>query len=65
MHLLSFLTNSRQTVALSELFAVLARLAKAVSAFDVKRIGVLFVALGQLFGASFADRPITPYKDPL
>ena len=65
MRLLSLLAVSRQAAALSEFFAVFAKLAAAISSFNVKRIGVLMVALGQLLGASFADRPITPYKDSI
>ena len=32
---------------------------------NIKRISTLFLAMGQLFAAAFADRPITPYKDPI
>ena len=65
LHLLSIISDNRQIVAFKDFIAVFGRIAKALASMDFKRIGALFIALGQLFSASFADRPITPYKDPI
>ena len=65
MKLLSIIASSRQAAALAEFFGIFKLIGKALAAFNFQRIAALFVAMGQLFGASFADRPITPYKDAI
>ena len=65
MNLLALFSTSRQLAALSELFTILPQISKALIALNFNRVAALFIAFGQLFGASFADRPITPYKDSI
>ena len=61
---LSFLAT-RQIVAFYGIFDIPSMMFRALCDFDFKRIGALFVALFQLFGAFILDTPITPYKDKI
>ena len=63
-NLLSLLAK-RQVTAFREIFTVLGAICKAFGNMDLKKIGALFTALGQLFGAAFIDTPVTPYKDTI
>ena len=63
--LLSSLFAARQIVAFNAIFDIPAMMLKALSDFDFKRIGALFVAAFQLFSTFILDTPITPYKDSI
>ena len=59
------LIQKRQFASLAGIGTVIAGILKALSGGDLKRIAALFTVLGQLFGAVFADAPVTPYKDSI
>ena len=61
----SFIDSSRRAAAFAGIAFVLARIAKALFAFDLKKVTALFTVLGQLFGATVMDRPVTPYRDTI
>ena len=65
METLFSLLAKRQVTSFKEIFTVFGSIFKALGSFDFKKIGALFTVIGQLFGAAFADTPVTPYKDTI